>query len=145
MSGLSDRRYAQPRALLERAAAARGPVGALAADVVDDACSQLPLDEASDADGVLRIAMEKVGRSIERIDDPDEVAARHALRRQLFADDDRFRLVAEYLVGDQRLGRAIDLGHEVVLRFLRPRMEGRRCRAPQILGGTERGALGELD
>ena len=89
--------------------------------------------------------MQKVRRSIQGIDDPDELAARVALRRQLFAHDDGLRCVAQDLVGDQRLGGAIDLGHEVVLRFLRPRVDGRPRGAAQIVGGAERGALGQLD
>src|SRR4051812_29072615 len=84
---LGDRGDAEARVLLERAPAADRPVRALATDVVNDAGRELALDEATDADGILGIAVQKVRGAIEWVDDPDQFALRRALGGQLLADD----------------------------------------------------------
>jgi len=89
--------------------------------------------------------VEKVRRPVQRIDDPDQLAARRPLGRQLLAHDDRVRLLAADHFRDDRFGRAVDLGHEVVLRFLSPSLYSGAGSAPQIVGGAQRSALSQLD
>ena len=74
-----------------------------------------------------------------------ELAAWRALRRQLFPDDDRVRFLEHDHFGDEPFGGAVDFGNEVVLGFFGPRMDGGPHRAAEIIGGTKRRALGELD
>ena len=79
------------------------------------------------------------------VDDPDEFALRLAFGRQLLADDHGVRLALCEHLGDQRFGRAVDLRHEIVLRFLGPGVYRGTRRAAQIVSGTHRGALRQLD
>src|SRR5437764_7991527 len=76
---LGDRGDAEARVLLERAPAADRPVRALATDIVNDAGRELALDEATDAHGILGVAVQKIRGAIEGVDDPDEFALRLAL------------------------------------------------------------------
>src|SRR6266566_1760535 len=108
-SGIGHGRNAQARLFLERATAANGSVRALATDIMDDAGCQFPVNQTPDTDGVLWIAMQEVGRPVERIDDPDELAAWRPRWRQLFPDDDRVRFLEHDHFGDEPFGGAEEL------------------------------------
>ena len=142
---IDDRRNTETRALLECAAATNRPVSALATDIVNHARRQLALDETGDADGVLRVAVKKIRRPVQGIDDPDQLAADPPLGRELLAHDHRVGLGPGDLFGDHPFGGAVHLGHEIVLRFLRPGVDGRPGRSAHIIGGAQRRALRQLD
>jgi hypothetical protein len=117
----------------------------MAAHVVDHAGRQLAGREAANAHRVLRIAVQEIGGTVERIDDPHHVATRRLLGRQLLPDDHAVRDRATQLLGDQGLGRAVDLRDVVVLRLFGPGVDRRPGRAAQIVARAQCRALRELD
>ena len=85
------------------------------ADYSPHSVAEFAVGHAADADRVLRVAVQKVCRPVEWVDDPDQLALSHPLRRQLFTHDDGFRRVAQDDFGDHGFGGAVDFRHEIVL------------------------------
>src|SRR2546428_178093 len=132
---LGERRDVAPAVALPGAESARAPVHALSRHIVHDAGAQRSFHQPPDRDRVLRIAVQKIRRAVERIHNPHDVAHPRRTGRQLFAHYARLRHRLQQTVRDQRLGLPVRLGHEVVATFFDPVAAARARGTPSATRG----------
>jgi len=119
----------------------------IARDVMHYTNAQRPAHGAPNRHRILRVAVQIVHRPIERVHDPDDVArrARRQIGRQLLADDPRAGHRARERLGDQRLGGAVHLRHEIVAALFGPVLRAGARGGAEIGGGARRHLPGDLD
>jgi hypothetical protein len=127
-----------------RAGAAAGGEQLLAHRVVDDRVLEAASDLAGDRHGEHREAVQEVGGTIERVDDPERIV--RAARAAFLGEECMLRIVAADGGDDFLLGRVVHLGDEVVAPL---GSNGQRLQAVQAadddLAGTARGAHGDVE
>src|SRR5712691_10097888 len=151
-SGADERlpRLGEPRDLerplaLPGAESTGAPIRPISRYIVHDADAQHATHQRPDRHRVLRIAVQEVGRAVERIHDPHDVALTRSRRRQLFAHHARLRHCVQQRVGDQRLRLPVGFGDEIVATFFDPVTAARGRSASEEASGALRGASGDID
>src|SRR5258708_8742252 len=82
--------------------------------VVDHAVRELAAVLDSDRNAILRKAVDEIGGAVERIDDPPVFLLSRVNQTRLFGENAVVGIGFLHHLDDRRLGRAVDLGDEIV-------------------------------
>src|SRR6185437_2898566 len=89
-------------------------------DVAHDARRERSANHQRDRYRVLRIAVQEVGRAVERIDDEERLGIERRIGRELFAEDARRRRAGEQRFAHDAFRARVDIAHVILMGFGSP-------------------------